>query len=86
MRTELQKQLVKTVPIVGLDYVADGVREFCFEICKREGARFTAHMHGTFRNGAIVRFASTLAMLPRKAAFERLARKYMNRSIPLQIS
>jgi len=86
MKTELQKQLAKTVPIVGLDYIADGVREFCFEICKRDGARFTAHMHGTFKNGEITRFASTAAMLPRKAAFVRLAKKYMLRSIPLQIS
>lgn len=83
------KQTKPFTAIVGADFIdSDGFRRFSFQICARHNGKFVAvallntHADDTGLSGA--HFVSTESFPHSRRCVERLARIYLNRSIPQQ--
>jgi hypothetical protein len=72
----------KLIPIVGCDFISPKGRTFCFQLCQHTEEGFRAVMVADFHGETWQRVNFTKANEKRKAAFLRLARIYMERSIP----
>jgi hypothetical protein len=74
--------------IVGTDWQSptDG-RHTLAQICaRRTDGAFESHAITRFRDGKLIGWQSTDALMPRKAAAIRLAMVYLSRSVPQQFA